>query len=353
MTVAAPFDAARTATARRAGRSWRLALALFVLAPFVGEFLLGNQPLSQLPALILLAPMYGGGALLVREVARRTGRGWPTMVLLAAAYGLLEEGPIDQMLFNPGYLGLPSFADLAPMPGGTSAALIEATLTLHTVWSICVPIALIESIGGEDTRPWLGRRGLATTAVVFVGGSTFLGVAQAESLGFVASPGQFTGCAIAIVGLVAVAWRIRRRDPSRDALCAPSPLSAGVFAFVVSGLYWAESVFVPESVSPWLSAVWWFVPAAVSILVVVRWSHRTGWGRVHRLALAGGALLTYCWVGFANAHELDGVSLREALAGNVIFVVVALAILGLAIRRIWPGSRPEATEQGDTVRAAS
>jgi hypothetical protein len=28
-------------------------------------------------------------------------RGWPTMVLLAAAYALLEEGPIDQMLSNP------------------------------------------------------------------------------------------------------------------------------------------------------------------------------------------------------------------------------------------------------------
>jgi hypothetical protein len=34
---------------------------------------------------VVLAPMSGGGALLIREVARRAGRGWPTVLLLAAA----------------------------------------------------------------------------------------------------------------------------------------------------------------------------------------------------------------------------------------------------------------------------
>jgi len=89
----------------------RLAFALFLLAPLVGEYLLGNQPVSALPWLLLLAPMYGGGALLVRETARRTGRGWAAMVLLGAAYALIEEGPIDQMLWNPHYAGVDAVAD--------------------------------------------------------------------------------------------------------------------------------------------------------------------------------------------------------------------------------------------------
>ncbi|MFI0714342.1 hypothetical protein ACH4SK_27560 [Streptomyces inhibens] len=33
-------------------------------------------------------------------VALCTGRGWPTLALLAAAYALFEEGPIDRMLWN-------------------------------------------------------------------------------------------------------------------------------------------------------------------------------------------------------------------------------------------------------------
>ena len=61
------------------------AVVLFLLAPLVSEFLLGDLPLTMLPALIVLAPMYGGGALVIREVVRRTGRGWPTLMMLALA----------------------------------------------------------------------------------------------------------------------------------------------------------------------------------------------------------------------------------------------------------------------------
>ena len=50
------------------------ALGLVFVAPLVAEFLLGNLPIKLLPALIVLAPMYGGGALLIRESVRRTGR---------------------------------------------------------------------------------------------------------------------------------------------------------------------------------------------------------------------------------------------------------------------------------------
>ena len=73
---------------------------LFLLAPLVGEYLLGNVSTVELPALPVLALLYGSGAILVRELARRTGRGWPTMLGLGLVYGLLEAGPIDQTLFN-------------------------------------------------------------------------------------------------------------------------------------------------------------------------------------------------------------------------------------------------------------
>src|ERR1700750_2662395 len=80
------------------------AIALFFLSPLVAEFLLGDFTFAQLTFLVLLAPAYGGAAVLIRECTRRTGRGWPTMVLLALAYGVLEEGLETQSLFNPDYL---------------------------------------------------------------------------------------------------------------------------------------------------------------------------------------------------------------------------------------------------------
>ena len=143
-----------------------MALGLLLLAPTVGEYLLGNIPISQYGDVLFLLPLYGAGALLVRESARRLGRGWPTIVLLAAAYAVIEEGPVDQMIFNPGYLGLPSFAGYAEIPGlGISGSLLLWSLALHTVWSICVPIALVEAFDPTPTLPWLGRLGLVVTAV--------------------------------------------------------------------------------------------------------------------------------------------------------------------------------------------
>ena len=54
------------------------AVGLVFLAPLVAEFLLGNLPVTLLFGLVLLAPLYGGGALLIREVTRRAGRGVPS-----------------------------------------------------------------------------------------------------------------------------------------------------------------------------------------------------------------------------------------------------------------------------------
>jgi len=74
------------------------ALGLFLLAPLVGEFLLGNLSITSLSFLLLLAPLYGGGALLIRESGRRWGLGWPGMIVLCFAYGLIEEAFVTQSL---------------------------------------------------------------------------------------------------------------------------------------------------------------------------------------------------------------------------------------------------------------
>ena len=120
------------------------AIVLFFLAPWVAEFLLGDFPITWLPLILVLAGMYGGGALLIREVARRTGRGWPTIVLLALAYGVLEEGVTTMSLFNPGYVGA-HLLDQGYLPAlGIAVPWTIFVLGLHTVWSISVPIALVE-----------------------------------------------------------------------------------------------------------------------------------------------------------------------------------------------------------------
>ena len=53
------------------------ALVLYVLSPFVAEFLLGDFPVTMLWLILLLGPMYGGGALLIRELTRPRAEAGP------------------------------------------------------------------------------------------------------------------------------------------------------------------------------------------------------------------------------------------------------------------------------------
>ncbi|MGN5632872.1 hypothetical protein [Streptomyces sp. AC154] len=324
----------------------RSALGLFLLAPLIGEFLLGNQPITALPSVFLLAPLYGGGALLVREVARRAGRGWPTMILLGAAYALIEEGPVDQMLWNPHYGGF----DLGAAYAGarvplldTSVQLLQDVLTLHTVWSVCVPIALVEAFArdGDRTRPWLGLPGLSATVLVFTAGSGLLALAQVESEDFVATPAQFAAAGVLIAVLIAAAFLCRptgARHTTGQGLevrrTPPAPWVVGALSFAVTSVYWGRE-YLPDEVPAAVPVLGWALLVAAVLVPCVRWARSEGWTGAHRLGLAGGALLTYAWVGFEQVRYLD-VSRVTGLIGNAVFATGALVLLAVsAARRAW------------------
>jgi hypothetical protein len=167
-------------------------LALLLLAPWVGEFLLGNISVRQLPALLILALLYGCGALLIREMTRRTGRGWPTILLLGAAYGVIEAGLVDQSMFNPSFEGW-EFQAITSVPAlGISAWYAWTFVVGHSVWSIAVPIALVELLFPDRARsPWLGRAGLPLTAAAYLAGCLLIGRFIYGSERFLASPASW------------------------------------------------------------------------------------------------------------------------------------------------------------------
>ena len=70
-------------------------LALFFLSPLIGELLSGSAPPAEFfnpVGFIMLAVLYGGGAILAREMTHRWDKSWPTLLVLGAAYGVAEEG---------------------------------------------------------------------------------------------------------------------------------------------------------------------------------------------------------------------------------------------------------------------
>lgn len=330
------------------------AIGLFFLAPLVAEFLLGNLPATLLiPELFILALLYGCGALLIREVARRAGYGWPTMITFALAYGVVEEGIGTMTLFNPEYMGwhLLNYGYIPALGISPNWTLFVAGL--HMVWSISVPIAIMETLAGSRrTTPWLGKTGLYITAGLYILGLII--VTFKSTYTFIISVPQFIGVGITVAVIVLIGILIGRRkivpraETTRN---APSPWLVGTFFFVASSVFLLIYAADPYGLSPWLAALQ-IAPWLATVLYIVLfigvaalvnyWSRLNGWSNTHRLALAGGALFTYIWHSFLWNNLLPpayAVSQTVKLASNAIFAVFVVVLFVIATRRL-PENNP-------------
>ena len=307
------------------------AIFLFFLAPLVAEFLLGDLPITMLGSLVVLAPAYGGGALLIREIVRRTGRGWPSIALLALAYGISEEAFTTQTLFNPDYLGLhfhllvPAYIPLLGM--GAWWALF--VLTLHTVWSISVSIALAEAmVPARETTPWLRLPGLVIDAILFLAASAAVTAftIHTDAHHFVATVPQFAGAAIACLVLIALAFRVTA--PSRPATGkAPNFWLTGLGALITSSIF----MLIPGTWG-WSAVAAYLLLYLVVLVAILNGSRRAGWDGRHRLALASGTALTYAWHAFF-ANPVAGHGMLDHRIGNAIFATGIVIVIAMAARR--------------------
>lgn len=306
---------------------------LFFLAPLVAELFLGTFPIILLPVVLVLAPMYGGGALLIRELARRTGRGWPTIVTLALAFGVVEEALLTQSLFNPDYAdGTLLDRGFIP-PLGIAVPWTVFVLALHTVWSISAPIAIVEeSTPGRRIQPWLGGKGLAVTSALFVIGCVItFGVSAGNSHNFMAKPAQFAVSAAIAAVLVVVAFLLPKVDPAAARRGGPVPNPWLLFAITMA----AGVAFMAGTALPvWVGVASMLIALAVMAVLVALWSPRAGWGRWHRFALASGALFTYSWHAFVMGSGEGTAAFVLYLVSHILYVFGALWVAWLAVKRI-------------------
>jgi hypothetical protein len=302
-------------------------IMLLFASPFVGEYLLGNIPLRELPALPFLIPMYGCGALLIREVARRTGRGWTAILLLGAAYGLIEAGLFDGSLFNPGYENL-DFSDGYIASLGFSPYYALHFAVGHAVWSITVPILLVEAIA-RSRRPWLSLRGLAVTAIVYVLGGLLIQYDSRDQGDFSTSAFQAVGALLAVALLVLLAFLITTSAAEPVSSGSRPQAARGVLVFL--GAFVVSAVFFATEAS-WLGMTVALTALAVSWTAGRRLVHRPWWGPVPEVAAAGGALLTYA-LAAPIVGNFTGNDDPVTRTGNLLFALLAVAFFALALRR--------------------
>lgn len=308
------------------------AIALFFLSPLIAEFLLGDFPLTMIGILLILAPFYGGGAILIREIARRSGRGWPTMITLALAYGIFEEAFTTQTLFNPDYLGLHlHLLEPAFIPAlGISAWWTAFVLTLHTVWSISVPIAIVEALVPQRAHsPWLKSVGLGVVSALFVAIACMmtLHAIQNDSHHFIASRTQFAVSAVCCVVVAVAAFLLPRRGNARRAGNPPNPWITGALSLAACSIF----LIVPRAWA-WGAVAIYFALDLTITGATLSWSRLKGWNGLHVLSLAGGAALAYAWHAFIQ-QPVTGKADATMRIGNAILALGTILLLYAAARR--------------------
>ncbi len=314
---------------------WLPVLALAVLAPVCAEYLWGyddstGHPGTLVGNLIIFTPLYGCPALLIREVARRRGLGWPGIVLLAAAFGVIEAGLVDQSMFSRDYRDIPYWHDIADptyvAPIGLSIFLAVSFVANHVIASIAGPIALVEGLAGRRAlEPWLGRPMIVVTTLLYLGACALVYADMLNTEGRIASPWQLVGAGAAAALLIAGALLCGRRPRIQRAGATPSPWLVALVAFVV-GL--ASQTLPPSPLGTDVllmiygtaaAAIWWL-------------SGRSGWDRAHAAAVALGALSAFA-IGSFRTDPIGHVTDAEKLGHNVALLVLVTLVGVLAVHR--------------------
>jgi hypothetical protein len=317
------------------------ALLLIPLAPLIAEFLLGDFSIRMLPLLIVFAPMYGGGAVLIREITRRTGRGWPTMLLLATAYAIVEEAYTTQSLFNPNSAGA-RLLDHGFIPSlGILLNWTLFVLSIHVVWSVATPILIAEGIAAERrTRPWLKMPGLAITVVLFLLGGAMTTNYSLHASPFRASVAQLASAGVFVVIAIVAAFAFRPASMSVSANGeTPTPWLVGGFAFIASAALVAiEARGRGGHLTATQGLVGQIVCELMAIVLISRWSRWRGWESAHYLAIALGTSLTYAAFGLyafaVEGHTHLGTPTGPIdIAGQIVLTLVVVALIGWGMRR--------------------
>jgi hypothetical protein len=241
-------------------------LALLLLAPTIPELLTGSTPITTLvldpPAFAIaflgIVGLYGTGALLIREFAVRFDKGWASILLLGAAYGIAEEGIAVHTFFEPagrapvGALGWYGHAF------GVNWLWALGLSAFHAVYSIALPILLVQLwFPGVRAARWLDRGAVVLVSVVYVSVVALFALV----VGYGPSPALLALFLGVIAGLIALAlWA------PRDLLrVRPGPSRIGGWGLALDGALF----FVAWTLVLVLSSAGGRVPAVAAALVLV------------------------------------------------------------------------------------
>lgn len=323
----------------RAGRGAAPAAVLLFLSAFVAEPFSGATP----PAQFFLAPnlllgfslYYGSGAILVRELAFKWRKGWPGIFLLGAAFGVIQEGLGTKVFFDPTRVELSPLVNYGTV-AGVHAPFVVQLVIYHAVYSIAIPILLVELMfPGRRAERWVGRRGL----VLYAASLAVLTWLLYLIYPFRPPAGPYLLAAGSAAALVALARILPRRPTMARERPVPGAFRLWLLGFAAAaGFFLTSFAFPGWGAPPWLTAAVLAGIAATVGRLVLRWSRVAGaWTSQRQLALATGLLSLF--IALAPVQEARG------RTGSLLVAMATAALLAWLWRKVARHAREVPTEQ--------
>lgn len=316
-------------------RSCAPVLALFVLAPLMGEVVGAALRLSNFVEPLRVAAIvcfYGAGVVVLREIAQRLRlSGWG-IILLGAAFALLEEGIGLQTIFNPVGMDGESVYGRALGVNWFWGLVVSG---YHVVWSVLIPITVAHMMFPRRSRAaWLSRPALLLFGVLFAVGTALLVLISYLRSDFRLSAVQIVAVIVAVGLLIWAASRCTAPDQPRIPGRPPRPVLAALAGFG-TGEVWLV-LYLVAFTGGGTSFVWWTLAAALFAGAVAallgHWARR-GWAARDRLAACFGAALAAALFGLLLVSLADRVE-------DVVFQVIVIG--GIVVAYAWSRRRVSA-----------
>ncbi|MGD0256988.1 MAG: hypothetical protein ABSB90_03795 [Thermoplasmata archaeon] len=241
-------------------------LALLLLAPSIPELLTGSTPITTLfvaPAYFAISflgivGLYGTGALLIREFVVYFRKGWASVLLLGAAYGIGEEGFAVHTFFEPYGTPVNALGSYGHAFGVNWLWALGLTI-FHAIYSIALPILLVGLIYPREREArWLDRGAVGVAAAVYL----FVVVLFSVVVGHGPSPAAFAlFLAVALVLIGLAWWAPRDLLRLREGPARIRGATVAVAAALPFGVWTAVLIFSSHPVIPAVAT------AALTVLV--------------------------------------------------------------------------------------
>ncbi|HUO56111.1 MAG TPA: hypothetical protein VMU27_01605, partial [Candidatus Paceibacterota bacterium] len=226
------------------------ALVLFLLPAISVELLTGNTSLASYlyPLTFVVETIqYGAALLLIREMVVRWNKGFSSVLVLAAGYGMVNEALGTKGFFDPHFYavmngGLENFGRIF----GINVPWALNISIYHAVFSMIVPLVIVSAIFPGPNR-WIGNKLCAALLIALIAVTVFV------FINFSMPPYYYhynegLGPILLIIALlvadVLIAWKLPTPHPHKWQIRLYAPV---LFVFCAAYMF-LSYIFLPSRV---------------------------------------------------------------------------------------------------------